>query len=96
MISYRMSFVKRHATTKTPKFNSTDFNQSKARFLFDAKSFIEFEDIPDSLILNWDQSAVHYVPISSWTMDREGSKRVEIKGIDDKRHKQIMAMTVIL
>ena len=28
---------------------------------------------------------MHYVPVSSWTMAKEGSKRVEICGIDDKR-----------
>ena len=61
----RMSFVKRRATTKTPKFNCTDFDKSKAQFLFDAKSFIEIEDIPDSLILNWYQTTLCYVPVSS-------------------------------
>ena len=28
---------------------------------------------------------MHYVPLSSWTMAKEGSKRVEICTIDDKR-----------
>ena len=28
---------------------------------------------------------MHYVPVSSWTMAKEGSKRVEICGMDDKR-----------
>ena len=28
---------------------------------------------------------VHYVPVSSWMMAQEGSKRVEIAGIDNKR-----------
>ena len=41
------------------------------------------EDIPQDLIINWDQTGMHYVPF--WTMAKEGSKRVEICGKDDKR-----------
>ncbi|KAJ8320404.1 hypothetical protein KUTeg_001991 [Tegillarca granosa] len=35
--------------------------------------------------LSWDQTGIHTVPVSQWTMEIEGSKRVEITGIDDKR-----------
>lgn len=42
------------------------------------------EDIPDSLTVNWDHMGIHYVPVGTWTMEKEGSKRVEIKGVDDK------------
>ena len=44
-----------------------------------------FEDIPLDLIFNWDQTGLNYVPVSSWTMEKQGAKRVEIKGLDDKR-----------
>ena len=73
-----MHFVKRRATTKKPKITTTDFEASKTQFLYDAKALIELEEIPDSLVLNWDQTGIHYVPVSNWTMDEEGSKRVEI------------------
>ena len=43
------------------------------------------EDIPDDLILNWDHTAINIVPVSSWTMNQKGEKRVEIVGLDDKR-----------
>ena len=33
-------------------------------------------------MINWDQTGIHYVPVSSWTMAKVG---VEIAGIDDKR-----------
>ncbi len=42
------------------------------------------DEIPDELVINWDQTGIHYVPVSSWTMEKEESKRVEIAGIDDK------------
>ena len=46
---------------------------------------VTIDDIPPELILNWDQTGIHLVPASTWTMDREGSKRVEISGANDKR-----------
>lgn len=41
-----------------------------------------FEEIPDSLIINWNQTGINY---AQWTMVVEGSKREEIAGADDKR-----------
>ena len=35
------------------------------------------EEIPQELILNWDQTAIHYFPVSSWTMaSRMGSNHL--------------------
>ena len=48
------------------------------------------DEVPPELIINWDQTGLNYVPVSSWTMAEEGSKRIEIDGKDDKR--QITAM----
>ena len=80
----RMGYVKRRASTKA-KVSSTDFEERKAQFIFDIKALAEFEDIPESLIINWDHTGINYVPVSNWTMAREGSKRVDIIGVDDKR-----------
>jgi len=35
------------------------------------------DEIPYELILNFDQTALNYVPVMSWTMEEEGAKRVE-------------------
>ena len=43
------------------------------------------DKIPHELIINWDQMRIHYVPVGSWTMEKEGTKKVEIIGVDDKR-----------
>ena len=43
------------------------------------------EEIPPELILNWDQTGIHLVPASAWTMELAGSKRVEISGVDNKQ-----------
>ena len=51
------------------------------------------EEVPQALIVNWDHTGLKYVLVSSWTMAKEGSKRVEISGIDDKR--QITAVFAV-
>ena len=43
------------------------------------------DEIPSQLIINWDHTGINYVPVSSWTMETAGTKRVEIIGKDDKR-----------
>ena len=37
------------------------------------------------LVINWDHTGKKYIPTSSWTIKKEGKRRVEILGIDDKR-----------
>ena len=53
--------------------------------MFDIKSIVLMEDIPQEMILNWDQVGMKIVPLSAWTMEKSGTKRVEITAIDDKR-----------
>ena len=53
--------------------------------LKEQKQIVDLEEILYPLIINWDQTAIHYVPPSSWTMEVEGSKRVDLGGKDDKR-----------
>ena len=43
------------------------------------------EDIPKDLVINWDQTAIKFVPVSNWTQQVKGTKRVEIASTDDKR-----------
>ena len=80
----RMGFVKRRASTSA-KISPQAFDELKKQFLFDAKCLIDMEEIPDSSVINWDQTGIQYVPVSSWTMEKFGMKRVEIKGLKDKR-----------
>ena len=53
--------------------------------MFCIKNIASLDEIPPALIINWDQTGINYVPVSSWTMEVEGSKRVELVGKDDKR-----------
>ena len=36
------------------------------------------DEIPAELVINFDRTALSYVPASHWTMQQEGSKQVEI------------------
>ena len=80
----RMGYVKRRASTKA-KVAVQNFDELKTQFLLDIKVVVEMDEIPPALVINWDQTGIHYVPVASWTMDKEGSKRVEIVAVDDKR-----------
>ena len=81
----KMDFVKRKATTKKPKMTVANFDKLKDNFLMDIKAIATIEEVPDDMILNWDQTAIKYIPVSNWTMVTEGSKRIELIGQDDKR-----------
>lgn len=45
------------------------------------KAAVEIEEIPAGLIINWDQTGINYVPTNSWTMEKEGQKRVDCRQI---------------
>ena len=80
----RMGLVKRRASTKA-KISIENFEEVKKLFLHDIKCLKLLDEIPDELTINFDQTGINYVPVSSWTMEKQGEKRVEIIGKDDKR-----------
>ena len=41
--------------------------------------------IDRSLIINWDQTPLQYVPTGQWTMEKTGERKVAINGMADKR-----------
>lgn len=85
----RLNFVKRKGT-KGVKHLPEDFDVIQSGFLKRIDDVVTKHSIPDSLIINWDQTGSNYVPISDWTMAAEGSKQVAISSLDDKR--QITAL----
>ncbi len=82
----RMGYVKRKATTKsTPGRSGEEFEQLKARYLKEIGGMVKLRDIPDSLVINLDQTGIKLVPTGDWTMAAQGSRRVEVVGLGDKR-----------
>ena len=80
----RTNFTKRKGTNGV-KHLPSDFSEIKDEFVNRVESVVKKNAIPDELILNWDQTGVHMVPIGQWTMSEKGEKQVKIIGSDDKR-----------
>ena len=52
------------------------------------------DEIPAELVINFDQTALNIVPTSDWTMEAEGSKRVEIITKDKRQITAVLAGTL--
>jgi len=64
-----MGMVKRRVSSKA-KVDVENFHCIKEGFLLDVKNVMSSDKIPPSQMINWDQTAIHFVPTSSWTMER--------------------------
>ena len=82
-LMHRMGLVKQRASTKA-KFSIENFEEVKKLFLHDIKYIRLLDEIPNDLIINFDQTGINYVSVSSWTMEKQGEKRVEVIGKGDK------------
>ena len=80
----RMGYVKRKSCN-AGKVSPLLFTEIKDIFLADIQAEILMNDIPDELIVNWDQTGIHLVPTGDWTMHRAGEKIIPINNSDDKR-----------
>ena len=69
------------------------FDESKEVFLADVAAEVLMKDIPENLIINWDQTGLSIVPTGDWTMEKEGTQAVPIAHSDDKR--QLTAVLAI-
>ena len=81
---HRMGYVKQKATSKA-KVTFENSKELKEQFLLEINHVIVMDEIPADLVINFDQTALHFVPVSEWTMEAEGTKRIEVVGKDDKR-----------
>jgi hypothetical protein len=79
----RLNFSKRKVT-KAAKKLPEDFESLRNAFLTRIVSKVKQYDIPLQLV-NFDETGVSTVPVSSWTMAKKGSKEIPIVGIEDKR-----------
>lgn len=77
----RIQFVKKKGNNKA----ILNFEEIKQQYLVDIKVVVEMTEIPKDLIVNWDRTAIKYVPVSGWTMKNVGSECVEIACLQDKR-----------
>ena len=74
-----MGMLKRRANTNA-KTTVINFDELKETFLQDIKHSILMDEIPPQLVINFNQTGIHYVPVSSWSMEMEGAKRLKMVG----------------
>ena len=53
-------------------------------YLHHIASLVDDHNIPDSLILNLDQTKLKYIPSANHTLAKKGSKSTGVAGSDDK------------
>ena len=81
-----MGYVKQKATTKAKQqYTQEQLHQIKSKYLQQVVYMAKAHKIPENLILNLDQTGLNILPSGHWTMAKEGSKRVELASLDDKR-----------
>ena len=80
----QMGYCKRKGTN-VGKVSVSCFEDIKEIFLVDITAEVLMNDIPDDLIINWDQTPLHLVPTSQWTMHQAGDRIIPIANCDDKR-----------
>ena len=48
------------------------------------------DNVPPSMVVNFDQMGTKIVPISNWTMEIQGTKQIDMIGFDDKRELTVL------
>ena len=92
----RLGFVKRRATTKpNNQLCEEKFQNVKRPCLNQIASMVHIHNIPAELVMNLDQTGNNLVPAGNWTMAPQGSTRVALAGVGDKRQ-HLLALSVVL
>ena len=78
-----MGFVRRRGTTAKLEIPDGAFKEAQLLFTHDIVSKVDKYNIPDSLIINIDQTPTKYVPVRRSTLPKKNSKAVAIKGNSD-------------
>ena len=81
----RMNYRRRKATTAKLPMPPGIYKKNKLLFHHQIVETVEAYGIPNSMILNFDQTPGKYVPVPTTTLAERNSKQVAIKGNDDKR-----------
>ena len=81
----RMGFVKRASTTSRPEIPYGARKEAELIFHHDIAYKVEKFQIPESLIINIDQTLSKFAPASSRTLAKKNSKHVSIAGLSYKK-----------
>ena len=75
-----MAFKKRMKTTGRIEIPDGAKKEAQLLCLHDIVSLVDEHNIPDSLILNLDQTKLRYIPSANHTLVKKGSKSIGIAG----------------
>lgn len=78
-----MNFTKRRVSTKSTS-PTQDLEKAKKTFLAEILETVEFNDIPQELIFNWDQTGINLVPTGPWIEEVKKELRLWGTMINDK------------
>ena len=81
----QMGFVKRSVTTSKPEIPERAVKEAKLIFQHQTARTIEDYSIPSSMVMNFDQTPLKYVPVASQTLSQKGAKHVSIYGATYKK-----------
>ena len=76
----RMGFTKRAATTGKLNLPKLFVDEKSFTFLNDIAMHAQQSAIPSTMILNWDQTPLQYIPASKYTMAECGSSKISVAG----------------
>ena len=62
-----------------------NFPVIRAGFLERISNAAKEHSIPLELVLNMDETGLPVIPVSEWTLDKQGTTQVPLTGLDDKR-----------
>ena len=80
-----MGFKKRMKITGKIEIPDGSKKEAQLLYLHNIVSLVDDHNVPDSLILNLDQTKLKYIPSANHTLAKKGSKSIGIAGSDDKR-----------
>jgi len=60
-------------TSTKAKVDVKHFKETKKGFMLNVRNLIQMDKIPPDLVINFDQTALHYVPVDSWMMAKQSS-----------------------
>lgn len=81
----RMGYSQRAATTGKLALPKLYVEEKQFSFVHDISKHVRELKIPNSMIVNWDQTPLQYVPAGKYTMAETGSSKIHVAGVSDKR-----------
>ena len=75
-----MGFVKRKGT-RTARHLPNNFDEVKQSFLEKIEDAV-VKNVHLPMVVNFDQAGTKMIPVNQWTIEKEGSKQVDIIGLD--------------